>query len=540
MKYVVLAGSAEKLTIFLSLKASSYAYERMVNPRPRSSIPYFNHDNDNVQVHGYGYGNGNGCSNSSSLRGWGGGVDVNVTNAQANVGGSVSVSDDRRITHHVHFDFSSQLNPESIQDMAANEIDFELGWVPVSVSSSISLNSISIRRNIVRGNDQRMYLSFGLEQGEGDGGGCGYDADKGVLKVNMRLLQMEEEELRENGGCFPLLLESEDEPLTQHNHMNDEVLGRAVVVHLHYNKESKEDPKVQTFLIDLHESSLLRHGPGKFSINERQLLLNAVNVYTKNRGSTNDVAKYSKLSKYYFLNECTGAEIEIRSPSMPILQRTKKGDLTFCQPPTPALTSTKRRSFEYLNDRTSIFLCSTTANSDSVSSSKFHIGGSSSSSSSSGGNDRDSAKLKAKSYKKASFALDSDTSDDDGMQDEYEDDGFIVFGDVDSSEDESESRRPDSEERGDSVDNVYANYNHEDKDFCKVCHYDGNLLVCDGGPHMGGCGSAFHINCIGKNEIPEGKMPFSPLCFGKWCHCLFHHCTVYCIHSIHTYIHHNF
>ncbi|KAL7490785.1 hypothetical protein ACHAWT_000565 [Skeletonema menzelii] len=438
---------------------------------------------------------------SSSIRRGGGSVDVNVSNDndQTNVGGSVT-SDDRRITHHDHFDFSSQLSPESIQDMAANDIDFELGWV--TVSSSISLNSISIRRNIVRGNDQRMYQSFGLEQGEGDGGGCGYDEDKGVLKVNMRLLQMEEEELRENGGCFPLLLKSEDEPLTQHNHMNDEVLGRAVVVHLHYNKESKEDPKVQTFLIDLHESSLLRHGPGKFSINEQQLLLNALNVYTKNRGSTNDVAKYSKLSKYYFLNECTGAEIEIRSPSMPILQRTKKGDLAFYQPPTPALTSTKRRSFDYLNDRTSNFVCSTTANSDSVSSSQFHIGGSSSSR----GKDRDSAKLKAKSYKKASFALDSDTSDDDGMQDEYEDDGFIVFGDVDSSEDESESRRPESEERGDSVDNVNDNYNHEDKDFCKVCHYGGNLLVCDGGAHMGGCGSAFHINCIGKNKIPEGKV----------------------------------
>ncbi len=424
--------------------------------------------------------------------------------------------------------------------MIADDDDakFELGWIPVPVSlgSMTEMEDsylISIRRNIVRDNDERVYLSFGIDQGGGDD--CGYDADKGVLKVNMRLLQMEEEELHETGGCFPLILASGDESLMQHTHINEGVLGKAVIVHMHYNKESKEDPRlkpkpkvqVQTFLIDLHESSLFRHGPTKFSINERQLLLNAVKVYAKNRGSRNDGAWYSKLYKYHFLSEHTGAEIEIRPPSMPpiLLQaNSDEGDLA-CYNLTPALssTNTKRRSFEHLNNRsTSNFLYSPTkANGDGdgvVTTTTITSNYSDDNNDISWGRGRgrrDSAKpranAKTKRCKKASFALDSDTSDDDGNQDEYEDDGFIVFGDVESSEDESENveSRPDSEERRDSLDSVGNNKDkdtYEDKDFCEVCHDGGNLLVCDGGPHMGGCGSAFHVNCIGKKEIPEGKI----------------------------------
>lgn len=33
-------------------------------------------------------------------------------------------------------------------------------------------------------------------------------------------------------------------------------------------------------------------------------------------------------------------------------------------------------------------------------------------------------------------------------------------------------------------------------------------------------------------------MPFSPLCFGEWCHYLFIHCTVY-LHSLNIHIHCN-
>lgn len=420
--------------------------------------------------------------------------------------GSVGVSegeDQGQGVTHTHtgnyLDFSSHICPESINDMIANNPKFELGWLPVSLGSS----SILIRRNIIRDNDddERAYLSFGIDQGGGDD--CGYNADKGVLKVNMRLLQMEEDELREAGGCFPLLLASGDESLAQHTHMNEGVLGKAAIVHLHYNKESKGDPKskpkvqLQTFTIDLHESSLLRHGPTKFSINERQLLLNAAKVYAKNRdrGNKNDGAWYSKLSKYYFLSEHTGAELEIRSPSMPILLRRFKTD---------------GDDFVHLNNRTttSNFLSPTKADGDGVvtvtsNSSWVGVEG--------GDSAKPRVKAKTKSCKKASFALDSDTSDDDGNQDEYEDDGFIVFGDEESSEDESESiesQCPDSEEkeRGDSLDNVYDKDSYEDNDFCEVCHDGGNLLVCDGGPHMGGCGSAFHINCIGKKEVPEGKI----------------------------------
>lgn len=452
----------------------------MSTPRPKRSSPY--------SVCGNGNGNSCGCDCD---------CDSKCAQAQAqdkdngNGGGGVSsvgVREDQGVMHAVNYlDFSSHICPESIKDMIANDPKFELGWLPVSLGSVVTemedlsskiSHSILIRRNIIRDNDddERVYLSFGIDQGGGDD--CGYDADKGVLKVNLRLLQMEEDELRETGGCFPLLLASRDESLTQHTHINEGVLAKAAIVHLHYSKESKEDPKpkpkvqVQTFLIDLHEPSLLRHGPTKFSINERQLLLNAAKVYAKDRdrGNKNDGDWYSKLSKYYFLSEHTGAEIEIRSPSMPILLRRTK-------------------TFEHLNNRTStsnfLSLTSTKADGDGVNS---WIG-------SEGGNSaKPRVKAKTKSCKKASFALDSDTSDDDGNQDEYEDDGFIVFGDEESSEDESE--------------NVESKdiYEDEDKDFCEVCHDGGNLLVCDGGPHMGGCGSAFHIDCIGKKEIPEGKI----------------------------------
>eukprot|EP00984_Skeletonema_dohrnii_P038581 scaffold41978_cov250-Skeletonema_dohrnii-CCMP3373.AAC.2 len=107
-----------------------------------------------------------------------------------------------------------------------------------------------------------------------------------------------------------------------------------------------------------------------------------------------------------------------------------------------------------------------------------------------------------KRRKKESFVLDSDTSDDDGMQDEYEDDGFIVFG---------------SQEEEDSSVDI------DDNDICAVCKEGGELVVCDGGFHShhhshrhsgdrGGCGKSFHLKCIKREEIPDGEFVLLPIC----------------------------
>ena len=41
-------------------------------------------------------------------------------------------------------------------------------------------------------------------------------------------------------------------------------------------------------------------------------------------------------------------------------------------------------------------------------------------------------------------------------------------------------------------------------DECDICNERGDLLVCDGGGKGGGCDKAFHLECIDRDEIPEG------------------------------------
>ena len=250
---------------------------------------------------------------------------------------------------------------------------------------------------------------------------------------------MEEEELHENGGRFPLLLESdEDESLSKHNHMNEVISVSSEIVHMIMKTKGKELLSVQSVsseVVNAHTQMKTRgteqedfdsdtshtfemqndsfsltwlcHGSTTFVVNEKQLLLKAAK-----ESSTNE-ARYSKLVKHNFLHELTGAAMEIRSPSMPILQQTKAGDLTFYLPPSAASEQYSKTSS----------LISPACTNGIYNACKTNIGNISS-------KDRDSLKAKSKGRKMASFALDSDTSDDDGMQDEYVDDGFIVFGDV--------------------------------------------------------------------------------------------------------------
>lgn len=42
------------------------------------------------------------------------------------------------------------------------------------------------------------------------------------------------------------------------------------------------------------------------------------------------------------------------------------------------------------------------------------------------------------------------------------------------------------------------------EDLCFVCEVGGELLVCDGGEHLDGCGHNFHVECVGRNAVPPG------------------------------------
>lgn len=73
--------------------------------------------------------------------------------------------------------------------------------------------------------------------------------------------------------------------------------------------------------------------------------------------------------------------------------------------------------------------------------------------------------------------------------DESEDDGFIVDDNHVDTEDEDEEHEHEHDENDDD---------------CCLCGDGGELLICDGGDAMGGCGKSFHTICIGRQTIPEG------------------------------------
>ena len=81
------------------------------------------------------------------------------------------------------------------------------------------------------------------------------------------------------------------------------------------------------------------------------------------------------------------------------------------------------------------------------------------------------------------FLLDDrDDDEEEEMPDDYEDDGFIV-------------NESDVESSGGA---------ESDNDECEICQNGGELLVCDGGDHGGGCGKSYHIKCINRESVPEG------------------------------------
>lgn len=67
--------------------------------------------------------------------------------------------------------------------------------------------------------------------------------------------------------------------------------------------------------------------------------------------------------------------------------------------------------------------------------------------------------------------------DDDSALDRFENDGFVV------NSDEEED---------------------DDNEVCDICRDGGDMIVCDGGDVLDGCGRNFHIACIHRTTIPPG------------------------------------
>ena len=78
-----------------------------------------------------------------------------------------------------------------------------------------------------------------------------------------------------------------------------------------------------------------------------------------------------------------------------------------------------------------------------------------------------------------------DKDDDEGENlDDFEDDGFVV----------------DEEEESD----VEGSFSGDESEICCICRDGGELMVCDGGKEMDGCGRSFHCQCVGRPDIPDG------------------------------------
>ena len=92
------------------------------------------------------------------------------------------------------------------------------------------------------------------------------------------------------------------------------------------------------------------------------------------------------------------------------------------------------------------------------------------------------------------YLLDDHDEDEDEDNDEpnkYQEDGFVVHRSQDSSDNEFDDEGDDDED--------------DDDGECQICKNGGDLIVCDGGDHDGGCGHMYHLHCIGRSTIPPGE-----------------------------------
>ena len=82
--------------------------------------------------------------------------------------------------------------------------------------------------------------------------------------------------------------------------------------------------------------------------------------------------------------------------------------------------------------------------------------------------------------------------------DHFEDDSFVVDSDEDDeNEDESFTEQLSDEE-------IDEHESQPPEDVCVICKFGGELMVCDGGDHLAGCGHNYHTECVGRTGVPPG------------------------------------
>ena len=107
------------------------------------------------------------------------------------------------------------------------------------------------------------------------------------------------------------------------------------------------------------------------------------------------------------------------------------------------------------------------------------------------------------------FLLDDRDLEDEDMEEgnEYEEDDFLVNKTQSESEEDEFGSCDDEHDIDDEDDG--GDDDDDDDGECEVCGNGGDLIVCDGGNHEGGCGKMYHVICIGRDAVPPGEYCFT-------------------------------
>lgn len=320
-------------------------------------------------------------------------------------------------------------------------------------------SSAMIRRNIVLDDsDQQYQLSLGLRKcsysnsnsntkyaakanNSNDNDGIQY----GVLDIELCLLTMEEDEVDDSG--FPTFVNEDDDDealiCTGNDRIHTSIEAAARVVSLSEIQNVGKDGKLNTMSranegggnsspqvqeLSLSRGMIGRDGAVRFRIDLHKAL-------TEGSGGGNSADL--NIVKLRFVHVDTGAVLELRLPSkIAIKGEGIDGEVEFCG--TSKQTAAMNFASRYLLDD-----------------------------------------------------HDEDEDEDNDEPNKYQEDGFVVHGSQDSSDNEFDDEGDDDED--------------DDDGECQICKNGGDLIVCDGGDHDGGCGHMYHLHCIGRSTIPPGE-----------------------------------
>jgi hypothetical protein len=320
-------------------------------------------------------------------------------------------------------------------------------------------SSAMIRRNIVLDDsDQQYQLSLGLTKcsysnsnsntkyaAKANNGNDNDGIQYGVLDIELCLLAMEEDEVDDSG--FPTFVNEgdDDEALicTGNDKIHTCIEAAARVISLSEIQNVDKDGELKILsganegngsaLPQVRELSLSRGMIGRGRDGSVRFRID-LNKALKEGGGGNSADLH--VVKLRFVHVDTGAVLELRLPSKIATEGEggDDGEIEFCG--TSKRTAVMNDASRYLLDD-----------------------------------------------------HDEDEEDDDDEPNEYQEDGFVVHGTQDSSDNEFD----DGEDEED-----------DDEGECQICKNGGDLIVCAGRDN-GGCGHMYHLHCIGRSTIPPGE-----------------------------------